>query len=152
MNKFMLESIKEARLGISNQHGGPFGCIITKNGVIVGRGHNTVLRDHDCTRHGEINAITDACRNLGTHDLSGCELYTTSAPCPMCSGAIQWANITKVYTACSIKDAERIGFRDKQFFENPAVIEELDHEEGIKLFDEYSKLDHTLYQYFAGAI
>ena len=145
MNKFMCLAIEEAEEGIEKQHGGPFGCVIVKDGVVVGKGHNTVLKDHDCTRHGEMNAIADACKNLNTHDLSGCELYTSSAPCPMCSGAIQWANISKVFTACSIEDAENIGFRDKVFFENPAKVVEVDRDQGLKLFGKYAAMQHTLY-------
>ena len=89
--KFMEEAIKEAREGILQKHGGPFGTVIVKDGRIVGRGHNRVLVNHDPTCHGEMEAIRDACRNMKSHDLSGCSLYTTAAPCPMCLGAILWS-------------------------------------------------------------
>ena len=85
---FMREAIKEAYDGIDHKHGGAFGCVIVKDGVIVGKGHNEVIKNNDCTCHGEMVAIRDACKNLDTFDLSGCELYTTAQPCPMCSGAI----------------------------------------------------------------
>lgn len=75
----------------------PFGTVIVKDGEIVGRGHNRVVVNQDPTCHGEMEAIRDACRNLGTFDLSGCELYTTAEPCPMCLGATLWANIPVVY-------------------------------------------------------
>lgn len=145
MNEFMNEAIKEAYIGIENKHGGPFGSVIVKDGKIVGRGHNEVLKNNDPTCHGEMMAIRDACKNLGTFDLSGCDLYTSSCACPMCQGAIQWANINKVYQACTIQDAENIGFRDKTFFENPKFGEELDREEGLKLFEYYVKTNPTIY-------
>ena len=136
-NLFMSKAIDEAYEGIKNKHGGPFGCVIVKEGHIVGSGHNEVLRNQDCTCHGEMMAIRDACYNLDTFDLSGCDLYTTSAPCPMCQGAIQWANIKKIYVGCNIQDAENIGFRDKVFYENPPETEEVDRESCLKLFDFY---------------
>ncbi|MCI6722600.1 nucleoside deaminase, partial [Treponema porcinum] len=90
---FMKEALSEAYNGIENRHGGPFGTVIVRDGKIVGRGHNKVLLNRDPTCHGEMEAIRDACKNLDTFDLSGCELYTTAEPCPMCLGAILWANI-----------------------------------------------------------
>ena len=137
MNKYMKMAIKEAEKGIDCGHGGPFGCVIVKDGQIVGKGHNRVLVKNDCTCHGEMEAIRDACKTLNTFDLSGCDLYTTSEPCPMCAGAIQWANIRKVYQGCNVKDAEYIGFRDKQFYENAIEVEELDRDDCLVLFDEY---------------
>lgn len=138
MNKYMREAIWEAYKGIDNKHGGPFGCVIVKDGKIVGRGHNEVLKNKDCTCHGEMMAIRDACANLETFDLSGCELFTTSEPCPMCAGAIQWANINKVYQGCNVRDAESIGFRDKVFYEEEMFnTETLDREECLKLFENY---------------
>lgn len=145
MNKYMKLAIEEAREGIRNRDGGPFGCIITKDGKVVGRGHNMVLRNKDCTAHGEMEAIRDACAILGTYDLSGCELYTSSAPCPMCQGAIQWSNIRKIYVGCNIQDAEDIGFRDKVFYENPPVTEELDRDLCLELFEEYKNMDKVIY-------
>lgn len=150
MNKFMCEAIQEAEIGIENQHGGPFGCVITKDGVIVGRGHNTVLKDKDPTRHGEMNAIKDACKNLNTHDLSGCELWTSGFPCPMCMCAILWANIDKVYYGCNTTDTEIIGFRDKAFEESipqrkEEMCVEMDRAECLKLYEKYSSMIHTIY-------
>ena len=97
MDKFMKIAISEARKGISAGHGGPFGCVIVKDGKIVGKGHNEVVKRNDPTCHGEVMAIRDACKNIGSFDLSGCDLYTTAEPCPMCAGAIMWANIKKVW-------------------------------------------------------
>ena len=98
MNAFMSAAISEAREGIEKGHGVPFGCVIVKDGRIIGRGHNEVVARRDPTCHGEIMAIRDACGNLSSFDLQGCELYTTAEPCPMCFGAILWANIGKIFT------------------------------------------------------
>ena len=145
MDRFMSEAIKEAYSGIDNYDGGPFGSVIINNqNVIVGRGHNRVIKNNDCTCHGEMEAIRDACKNLGTFDLSGCKLYTTSYPCPMCSGAILWANIDKVYYGCNVQDAEEIGFRDKSFEEflggdTGSFFEEVDRSECKDLFKSYKE-------------
>ena len=139
----MQAAIEEARTGIQNGEGGPFGSVIVKNGEIVGRGHNQVLKQNDPTLHGEIGAIRDACRNLKTFDLCDCELYTTAAPCPMCRGAIQWSNIRKVYYGCTVTDTAAIGFRDKVFYEQSAEIsEEVDREACLELFDEYRAIEN----------
>lgn len=146
MNEFMKIAIKEAREGITLGDGGPFGAVIVKDGKIVGKGHNMVVACCDCTEHGEMNAIRDACQRLRTFDLTGCEIYTTSAPCPMCQGAIQWSNIRKIYVGCNIQDADNIGFRDKQFYENPPETIEVDRDECLKLFEEYKNIeDKTSY-------
>lgn len=107
-HELMKRAIEEAREGIRAGHGGPFGTVIVKDGQIVGRGHNCVLRDHDATCHGEVAAIRDAGRHLGTYDLTGCELYTTGEPCHMCLCACMWANIRKIYYGCTIADNGRI--------------------------------------------
>lgn len=141
MNPYMQTAIEEARTGIHAGHGGPFGCVIVKDGEIVGRGHNEVIRQQDPTCHGEVMAIRNACRNLGTFDLTGCDLYTTAAPCPMCAGAILWANIRKVYYGCTIADTADIGFRDQVFYEQgSADSEELNRSECQALFREYSEI------------
>ena len=117
MDAFMEEALKEAKKGIHAGHGGPFGAVIAKDGKIIGRGHNEVVKNNDPTCHGEMMAIHDACKNLGTFDLSGSVLYTTGYPCPMCLGAILWANIEKVYYGCNLEDTDKIGFRDSRFYE-----------------------------------
>lgn len=142
MDKFMKIAVDEARTGINAGHGGPFGCVIVRNGEIVGQGHNEVVKRKDPTCHGEVMAIRNACKALGTYDLSGCELYTTAEPCPMCRGAILWANISRVYYGCNINDTDCIGFRDKVFYEGGEDIsEELDREECLKVFEEYTALN-----------
>ena len=151
MNKFMRMAIKEAKKGIESHHGGPFGAVIVKDGKVVGKGHNQVLKNNDPTCHGEIMAIHKACKNLKTFDLIGCELYTTGEPCPMCYAAILWANIDKVYYGCTIQDNENIGFRDKKFYEmqqpefRNKVVKELDREKCLELFEYYNSLEHNLY-------
>ncbi len=135
-------AIDEARTGITAGHGGPFGCVIVRDGKVVGRGHNEVIKQNDPTCHGEVMAIRDACKNIGTYDLSGCELYTTAEPCPMCRGAIMWSNIGKVYFGCNIADTDSIGFRDKVFFESTEDIsEELDRKECLEVFEEYRAIN-----------
>ncbi len=142
MNEYMKIAIEEARCGIRAGHGGPFGCVIVRDGCIVGKGHNEVIKLNDPTCHGEIMAIRSACGKLGTFDLTGCELYTTAEPCPMCMGAILWANIRKVYYGCNISDTESIGFRDKEFYSGAYNIsEELDRPECLEVFKEYQELD-----------
>ena len=112
MNKYMKLAIDQARQGITKKHGGPFGTVIVKDGKVIAKGHNHVLAHNDPTCHGEVDAIRKAGKKLNTFDLSGCELYTTGEPCPMCLCACLWANIEKVYYGCTIKDNEMIGFRD----------------------------------------
>ena len=136
-------AIKEAQKGIHQGHGGPFGCVIVKDGIIIGKGHNEVLKQNDPTCHGEMMAIHDACNNLGTFDLTGCELYTTAAPCPMCLGAILWSNIKKYYYGCNTSDTEKIGFRDNIFFSNPIYsAEEINRNECLAIFQEYVMLSN----------
>ena len=142
---FMKEALSEAYNGIENRHGGPFGTVIVKDGKIIGRGHNKVLLKRDPTCHGEMEAIRDACKNLDTFDLSGCELYTTAEPCPMCLGAILWANIKTVYFGCTQKDTAEIGFRDEQFYDylhgkaDILSLSECERAECLKLFSDYSE-------------
>ena len=140
-------AIGEARRGILAGHGGPFGCVIVKDGQVIAKGHNQVIKNQDPTCHGEIMAIHKACKKLKTFDLSGCELYTTGEPCPMCLGAILWANIDKVYFGCNIIDTEVIGFRDNKFYsmtkeEKAEFIKELDRKQCLKLYDLYMSLEN----------
>ena len=117
MNKYMKRANELAKYSMDNNKGGCFGSVIVKDGVIVGEGYNTVTSDNDPTNHGEINAIKNACKNLNTFDLSGCELYTSAYPCPMCLGAIMWANIKTVYYGATAQDTGNIGFRDDFMYE-----------------------------------
>ena len=137
-----LENMKKA-IALSNDSvdkgSSPFGCVIVNaKGEIVGLGHNTVALDNDPTAHGEVNAIRNACKNLGTFDLSGCILYTSCEPCPMCLNACKWANITEVYYAADRYDAENIGFRDRVFYEDdPLTLHRLDLEEAVQVMQKW---------------
>lgn len=142
---FMQKAIDEAYEGIADSEGGPFGAVIVKDGEIVGRGHNRVLKKKDPTCHGEMEAIRDACRNLGTFDLSGCEIFTSGEPCPMCRGAIQWARIKVCYHACNYDDTTKIGFDDKEFSGKPLVSKELNREAGLELYDDYMSMNAKRY-------
>lgn len=153
-NAFMELGAIKARTTMTQNHGGPFGAVVVKDGNVIAISSNSVLKDNDPTAHAEVNAIREACKTLGTYDLSGCELYATSEPCPMCMAAIIWANIKKVYYGCTALDAAEIGFRDDFIYEfikndckNSEVVdmEPLGRETCIKLFEEYSKNNKTIY-------
>ena len=151
-NPYMTEAIREALDGISQGHGGPFGCVIVKDDEIIGTGHNMVLEEKDSTAHGEITAIRNAEDALDSYDLSGCVLYTTGEPCPMCLYAILWANISKVYYGCTIEDNADIGFRDEVFDDLSGGRENLsdflvciDRDACLKLFQVYSDMEHQIY-------
>lgn len=151
MNKFMELAIEEARLGISKGHGGPFGAVIVKDGKVIAKGHNHVVSNNDPTCHGEIDAIRRAGQKLKTFDLTGCEIYTTGEPCPMCLCACMWANIKKIYYGCTIKDNELIGFRDNKFDKLMSdrdnlsnYLEELDRKLCKDLFKEYKNFEDKM--------
>jgi len=108
----MEAAVNAAIKGSNNNEGGPFGCVIVKDGKIIGRGNNTVTSTNDPTAHAEVNAIRDACTNLDSFQLDGCEIYTSCEPCPMCLGAIYWARPDKVYYGSNQTDAANIGFDD----------------------------------------
>lgn len=146
INNFMKIAIEEAEKGIKCGHGGPFGAVVVKNGEIVGKGHNKVISNNDPTCHGEVDAIRNACKKLKTFDLSGCDIYSTSYPCPMCFCAILWANINKIYYGCNTTDAENIGFRDKAFEENTPKNKlekciEINRPECLQLFEKYNNME-----------
>lgn len=151
-SEFMRIAIQEAREGISNGDGGPFGTAIVRDGVLIASGHNHVLAYNDPTCHGEVDAIRKACKRLGTFDLTGCELYTTGEPCHMCLCACMWANISKIYYGCTIADNEIIGFRDNKFDQIFGgrdklgdYMTEVDREACLRLFQDYSKMDAAKY-------
>lgn len=153
MNKYMELAKENAKKGIKNNEGGPFGAVITdKEGNIIANGNNKVLKNNDPTAHAEIVAIREACKKLNTYDLSEYILYTSCEPCPMCLSAIIWSNIKKVYYGCTKKDAGEIGFRDDMIYEylegnNKDLInlEEIDRDECIKTFEEYKNQNGIIY-------
>ena len=114
---FLRRAIALATQNVSSGGGGPFAAVIVREGQIVGEGVNTVTASHDPTAHGEVNAIRAACKALGTFTLTGCELYTSCQPCPMCLAASYWARLDAVYYGCSAADAARAGFDDAFLYE-----------------------------------
>lgn len=153
MNKFMKIANECAKEGSSHNDGGPFGAVIVdKEGNIIAKGNNTVLKNNDPTEHAEMNVIREACKKLGTNDLSGYILYTSCEPCPMCLSAIIWANIKEVYYACTRKDAGEIGFRDDVIYEylkgekkDLLNLKQIDRDECKGLFKEYKDSGKTIY-------
>ncbi len=151
----MDKAIERAKETMNQGVGGPFGAaVIDVDGTVLSVSSNSVLHDHDPTAHAEVNAIREAGKKKGTHDLSGCVLITTAHPCPMCLGAIIWANITHVVYGCRPKDAESIGFRDdfiyafiKQDCRDHKVVnlEERFRELCLPLFKEYDQKKKTIY-------
>jgi guanine deaminase len=109
---YMARAIELARQGMESNDGGPFGCVIVKDGEVIGEGNNRVTSSNDPTAHAEIIAIRQACSRLGNFQLDGCTIYTSCEPCPMCLGAIYWARPERVYFACTREDAAKIGFDD----------------------------------------
>ncbi len=101
--------------------GGPFGALVVRDSRILGRGQNRVVPEHDPTAHAEIQAIREAARTLGTHELLGCELYSSCEPCPMCLGAIHWARIELVHFGCDRNDAAAAGFSDAWIYHELAL-------------------------------
>jgi guanine deaminase len=118
---FMREAIGLAEEGMRSGRGGPFGCVIVRQGNIIARGTNRVTSANDPTAHAEVTAIRDACRDLGTFQLSDCELYTNCEPCPMCLAAIYWARISRVVYAATRADAAAIGFDDDFIYRQIAL-------------------------------
>lgn len=154
MNEYMKIAKDLADSNLITNVGGPFGACIVKAGKIIGKGSNHVIENNDPTAHAEIMAIREASKTLNTYDLSGCELYTSCYPCPMCLSAIIWANIKKVYYGNTKEDASSIGFRDDDIYDfirnnnigNTLELENMDREETIKTFKEFlSEDDKTIY-------
>ncbi len=113
----MLEAISLSKENIQKQFWGPFGAVVVKDWEIVGRWFNHVVKNNDPTAHAEVQAIRDACKNLETFELDGCELYTSCEPCPMCLWATLWSRIDRIYYANTQKDADEIGFDDGNFYD-----------------------------------
>lgn len=158
MNKYMKIAKELANDNLSTNAGGPFGSCIVKNGKIIGKGSNNVLKNNDPTAHAEIMAIRDACNNINSYDLSDCELYTSCYPCPMCLSAIIWSNIKKVYYGNTKEDAANIGFRDDFIYnyinnlsngnQDPSVLilECIDRSNTIEEFNKFkNKNDKVIY-------
>jgi guanine deaminase len=112
----MARAIQLSIEGVHSGHGGPFGCVIVKDGQIIAEGVNQVTSTNDPTAHAEVQAIRQACKKLGAFELKHCDLYTSCEPCPMCLGAIYWARISKIYFANTAEDAASIGFDDSLIY------------------------------------
>ena len=152
--KFMQRAIELAKTGMENNRGGPFGCVIVKNNEIVGEGMNEVLYSNDPSAHAEIVAIRNACKHLNDFQLTGCDIYTSCEPCPMCLGAIYWSRPENVYYAASKNDAARAGFDDEFIYEEISVdltersipMKQIEREGAVRLFEQWiMKEDKTEY-------
>ncbi len=150
--KFMQEAINLAMENVDVINGGPFGAVVVKNGEIVGKGTNEVTVKNDPTAHAEIMAIRDACRNLNTFDLEGCELYSSCEPCPMCLGAIYWANISKLFYAATKDDAAQANFSDAFIYKEFSLPKDqrkipstqLMRDAALKVFEKWSASEEKI--------
>ena len=146
---FMREAIALSIEKMEASEGGPFGAVILKDGKIVGRGWNRVTSANDPTAHAEVSAIRDACQTLDTFDLTGCEIYSSCEPCPMCLSAIYWARLDRLYFAATRKDAAAAGFDDefiygevsKPWKTRALPTEQILPEEARKAFDAWNTKD-----------
>ena len=146
---FMQKAIELSIKNIQN-NGGPFGCVIVKNNKIISEGVNGVTQNNDPTAHAEIVAIRNACKKLNTFDLSGCELYTSCEPCPMCLSAIYWSHIDLVYYGNSRENAAEIQFDDKFIYdemkkdinERKIPLKQILKDEAIKAFNLWAETEN----------
>ena len=152
--RFMMRAIELAERGVDDGLGGPFGCVVVKDGEIVGEGCNQVTSTNDPTAHAEVVAVREACRNLGSFQLTGCDVYTSCEPCPMCLGAIYWARPARIFIAGTREDAAAAGFDDDLFYselEKPnddreLKMESLLREESQRVFERWmNKPDRVEY-------
>ena len=143
----MRRAIELSRQKMEENHGGPFGAVIVRQGRIIGEGWNQVTSGNDPTAHAEVVAIRNACKSLGNYRLEGCEIYTSCEPCPMCLAAIYWARLEHVYYANTRQDAASIGFDDDLLYREISLPEEkralpasrLLAEEAKEVFDSWMK-------------
>ena len=147
---FFMQKAIELSIKNINNNGGPFGCVIVKNNKIISEGVNGVTQNNDPTAHAEIVAIRNACKKLNTFDLSGCELYTSCEPCPMCLSAIYWSHIDLVYYGNSRENAADIQFDDKFIYdemkkdinERKIPLKQILKDEAIKAFDLWAETEN----------
>ena len=144
--KFMRRAIELAQAGVDSNVGGPFGCVVVKNGKIVGEGTNKVTSTNDPTAHAEVVAIRDACEKLSSFQLDGCVIYTSCEPCPMCLGAIYWSRPERIFIACDRNDAALAGFDDafiydelcgNDFKNRKVPISMILRDEGLEVFQNW---------------
>ena len=140
----MRRAIELARDSV-RRGGGPFGAVVVRDGTVIAEGQNRVVPEGDPTAHAEVCAIRNACSALGTHELHGCEIYSSCEPCPMCLAAIHWARLERIHYACNRDDAARIGFDDALLYaelpkppaERRTPAREFLREEGLVVFEEW---------------
>ena len=145
-NKFMLRAI-ELSISSANGSGGPFGCVIVKDDKIIAEGSNKVTFSNDPTAHAEIVAIRDACKKLNTFNLSGCDLYASCEPCPMCLSAIYWSHVDNIFYANTREDAKKINFDDSLIYseiskkneDRKIPIKQMLRDEALKAFEIWNK-------------
>jgi tRNA(Arg) A34 adenosine deaminase TadA len=154
METFMREALKSALLGIRKGDGGPFGACLVRGQRVLAVAHNTVLRENDATCHAEMNVIRKASRQLGSWNLSGTTIFSTTEPCPMCFSAIHWARIAHLVFGTTIADVKRLGFRELTLRATTlrriggakvTITEGFLRGECLKLLDEWKKIGGTLY-------
>ncbi|WP_443943995.1 nucleoside deaminase [Pedobacter sp. AW1-32] len=145
--EFMRMAIELSINNVNNNTGGPFGAVVVKDGKLVAKSANLVTTTNDPTAHAEVSAIRLACKELNTFDLSGCVIYTSCEPCPMCLGAIYWARIGKIFYANTKVDADEIGFSDKFIYDELDLpqqdrnlpVEQLMREDALAAFNLWTK-------------
>lgn len=139
-NDFINRAIELSQENLATNDGGPFGAVIVKNGKIIGEGKNKVTSTNDPTAHAEIMAIRNACQNINSFSLDGCEIYTSCEPCPMCLAAIYWARIKIIYYANTKYDAAKIGFDDSYIYDQIGCSSELRDVKMIKIGSRKAKI------------
>lgn len=148
----MKRVIELARRGMESNEGGPFGCVVVKNKKIIAEGNNKVTSENDPTAHAEIVAIRKACEELGDFQLTGCDIYTSCEPCPMCLGAIYWARPDRIYYAATRQDAAEAGFDDEFIYkelDTPPIDRKIpmyayEREQALKLFEKWKNKDDKI--------
>ena len=149
---FLERAIELSRQGMQKRYGGPFGCVIVRGGLIVGEGCNEVILSNDPTAHAEIVAIRNACKKLNNFQLTGCDVYTSCEPCPMCLGAIYWARPKRVIYANTKQDAAAINFDDQFIYdelekpegEKAIVFIHHPHQNAMEVFREWQNMDNKI--------
>ena len=144
---FIEMAVDLARQGVAQNEGGPFGCVIVKESRVIGKGNNQVISIHDPTAHAEVVAIRDACRQLNSHQLEGCTIYSSCEPRPMCLGAIYWARPDRIVYACTREDAASINFDDDFIYKEIATpidqrkipTDQCGREQGLEVFRLWSE-------------
>ena len=152
MQEFMRRAIALAMENVRSGSGGPFAAVIAKDGHLIAEGANRVTATNDPTAHAEVVAIREACRKLGNFQLSGCDLYTTCEPCPMCLGAIYWARPARVFYACVAADAAAAGFDDAFIYEElnriqaerRVPMQQLLREESLQIFSLWKQAEKKI--------